>query len=224
MCSRYFLDADGNVISYTFHVPSDDRVRRRYNIAPTQDAPIVRAAREGGRELAMLRWGLVPYWADDIKVGTRAINARGESIAEKPTFREAFKTRRCLVPATGFFEWNGAPGRKQAFALTVPDRPMFAFAGLWERWTPRDGGNAVETYTIVTTEPNPEVATIHDRMPVILAGADYDTWLHGPPDAALALVHPYAAHVAVRPIGPLVGNSKNDTPEVLRDVGVRDLF
>lgn len=218
MCSRYFLDADGNVISCTFRVPEDDRVRRRYNIAPTSISPVIRAS-DGGRELAMLRWGLVPFWADDLSVGTRAINARSETVEEKPTFREAFKARRCLVPATGFFEWKGEPKHKQPFAMTLPDRPLFAFAGLWERWKPRDGGEPVETYTILTTEPNAVAATIHDRMPVVLAEADYDRWLSAPVAEARPLMRPYEGAMAVRAVSKLVGNPRNDVPEVLRQVG-----
>ncbi|QJR15834.1 SOS response-associated peptidase [Usitatibacter palustris] len=215
MCSRYFLDDDGNIISYTFRVPVDDRVKRRYNIAPTNVSPVIRAAPEGGRALAMLRWGLVPYWADDLKVGTRAINARSETVEQKPTFREAFKTRRCLVPATGYFEWKGDPGHKQPFAFTLPDRPMFAFAGLWERWKPRDGGDPVETYTILTTEPNAYAATIHDRMPVILAEGDYDRWLSGTVAEVRPLMRPYANEMGARTVSKLVGNPRNDVPEVL---------
>ena len=120
MCSRYFLDADGNIIAYTFHVPVHDRVRKRFNIAPTQEAPVVRVGATGVREVALLRWGLVPSWAKELKVGTRMINARGETVAEKPAFRAAMKQRRCIVPATGFFEWQGEPGAKQPFAITVP--------------------------------------------------------------------------------------------------------
>jgi putative SOS response-associated peptidase YedK len=216
MCSRYFLDADGNIIAYTFTVPVHDRIRKRFNIAPTQDAPVIRTSKDGAREAAMCRWGLVPFWAKDIKVGVRAINARSETVAEKPTFREAFKRRRCLVPATGFFEWQGEPGHKQAFAITVPDRPLFAFAGLWESWQPPEG-ERVETYTILTTDANPAVAQIHDRMPVILADDAYEAWLTGPVEVARELMRPYAREVATRRIGKLVGNSRNDVPEVLND-------
>jgi len=218
MCSRYFLDADGNIIAFTFQVPVHERIRKRFNIAPTQEAPIVRAAKEGGREAAMLRWGLVPFWAKDVKIGSQMINARAETVAEKPAFRHAFQQRRCLVPATGFFEWRGEPGRKQAFAITVPERPLFAFAGLWERWKPKDApGEPVETFTIVTTDANESVAPVHDRMPVILPPAAYDEWLFGSDDAALALLLPYGSAVVTRPIGSLVGNSRNDVPEVLTD-------
>ena len=217
MCSRYFLDADGNIIAFTFRVPVHDRIRKRFNIAPTQDAPVVRAAEGGAREVAMMRWGLVPFWAKDLKIGATMINARCETLGERPAFRNALQQRRCIVPATGFFEWRGAPGRKQAFAITVPDRPLFAFAGLWERWKPEREAAPVETFAIVTTDANPVVAEIHDRMPVILPESGYDAWLSGSVADACALLKPYEQAVATRAIGPLVGNSRNDVPEVLAD-------
>jgi len=215
MCSRYFLDADGNIIAYTFRVPPSDRIRKRFNIAPTQEAPVIRAG-PGGRELAMLRWGLVPAWARDLKVGTKMINARSEGIDAKPAFRDAVKARRCVVPATGFFEWQGEPGRKQPYAITVPEQPLFAFAGLWERWQPR-GGDPVETFTIVTTEANEAVARIHDRMPVILPLEAVDTWLTAPPAEALALLQPYAGPVDLRAVGRFVSNVNHEGPECLAD-------
>ena len=216
MCSRYFLDADGNIIAYTFRVPPNDKVKKRFNIAPTQEAPVVRVGREGGREIAMLRWGLVPYWAKDLKVGTRMINARSEGVAEKPAFRAAVQKRRCIVPATGFFEWQGEAGTKQPFAITLPHEKLFAFAGLWERWKPAEG-EPVETFTIVTTDANTRVAQIHDRMPVILPMDAVETWLAGPPDAALALLKPYAGDTALRPVGKFVSNVNNEGPECLLD-------
>ena len=217
MCSRYFLDADGNIIAYTFRVPTVPGVQKRFNIAPTQQAPIVRVSREGVREIAMQRWGLVPFWAKDLKIGTTMINARSEGIEAKPAFREAVKSRRCIVPATGFFEWQGErPGRKQPFAITVPEMPLFAFAGLWEFWKRADD-ESVETFTIVTTDANEAVGAIHDRMPVILPAASYDRWLFGTGDDARALLQPSSEPIALRRIGALVGNSKNDVPEVLAD-------
>src|SRR5258706_14275010 len=165
MCSRYFLDADGNVIAYTFRVPVDDRVRRRYNIAPTQEVPVIRQNRAGdAREVAVARWGLVPHWAKDPSVGNRMINARAEGIESQPAFRDAVERRRCLVPATGFFEWKGAPGRKQPYAISLPDRGVFAFAGLWEKRNSKEG-EGLRTFTIVTTDANEPVPDIHDRMP-----------------------------------------------------------
>jgi putative SOS response-associated peptidase YedK len=216
MCSRYFLDADGNIIAYTFQVPVHERIRKRFNIAPTQLAPVIRVGEDGAREVEMLRWGLVPFWAKDPAVGTRMINARAESVEAKPAFRAAIRQRRCLVPATGFFEWKGAPGQKQPYAITLAQRPLFAFAGLWERWQPSEGA-PLETFTIVTTEPNDSVAEIHDRMPVILPRESEEAWLRG--DAVEACKHltPYAGAMALRPVSRVVSSPKNDVPECLND-------
>ena len=221
MCSRYFLDADGNIIAYTFNVAVNGPIRKRFNIAPTQEAPVIRAPRDrdapvGAREVAMLRWGLVPFWAKDLKIGTSMINARSEGIESKPAFRDAWKARRCVVPATGFFEWRGEPGRKQPFAITLPGHALIAFAALWERWKPA-AGEPVETFTIVTTDANEQVARIHDRMPVILPMDAIDTWLTAPPDEARALLKPYEGPMALRAVGKLVSNVKNDVPECLDD-------
>jgi putative SOS response-associated peptidase YedK len=217
MCSRYFLDADGNIIAYTFSVPANERVRKRFNIAPTQEAPVIRAAAGGAREVAMLRWGLVPAWAKDLKAGTRMINARSEGVEEKPAFRAAVKQRRCVVPASGFFEWQEVPGgRKQPYAITVPEEPLFAFAGRWARWKPR-AGEPVETFTIMTTEANEQVARIHDRMPVILPMEALDTWLTGPLEQARELLRPYPGPVALRAVSRVVSNVDNDVPQCLDD-------
>ena len=216
MCSRYFLDADGNVIAYTFQVPVHERIRKRFNIAPTQPAPVIRVDQEGVREVALLRWGLVPFWAKDPAVGTKMINARAEGLETKPAFRAAMRERRCLVPATGFFEWKGAPGHKQPFAITLPDRPLFAFAGLWETWKPREG-ETVETFTIVTTDANDSVARIHDRMPVILPRDSEVAWLQGEPLEACTLLTPYSGAVNLRAVSRVVSSVKNDVPECLND-------
>lgn len=216
MCSRYFLDADGNIIAFTFRVPPNDRIRKRFNIAPTQEAPVIRVASGGAREMSMLRWGLVPSWARDLKVGTRMINARSEGVEAKPAFREAMRQRRCLVPATGFFEWQGEARRKQPWAITVPGQPLFAFAGLWERWKPA-GGEPVETFTIVTTDANEQVARIHDRMPVILPREALDTWLAGPADEARALLRPWQGELDLRAVGRYVSNVNHEGPECLGD-------
>ena len=216
MCSRYFLDADGNVIAYTFRVPLTQPLRKRFNIAPTQDAPVVRVAESGEREIAMLRWGLVPSWAKDLSAGTKMINARSEGVHEKPAFREALRRRRCLVPATGFFEWKPVGKRKQPFAITIADRPVFAFAGLWESWRSSDG-KPVETFTIVTTDANDAVREIHDRMPVILPRDAEDAWLEAAPEAARALLKPYDGEINLRAVGPRVSDPKVDVPECLDD-------
>jgi putative SOS response-associated peptidase YedK len=216
MCSRYFLDADGNIIAYTFRVPPNDKVKRRFNIAPTQEAPVVRIDREGKREVALLRWGLVPSWAKDIKAGNRMINARCEGVAEKPAFREALQRRRCIVPASGFFEWKQAGRHKQPFAVTLPDEPLFGFAGLWERWR-RGEGDYVETFTIVTTDANDSVAAIHDRMPVIVPHHAIDAWLAGPAEEAAKLLAPWQGAMTLRPVRRLVSDPRMDVPECLEE-------
>ncbi|HUP31063.1 MAG TPA: SOS response-associated peptidase [Usitatibacter sp.] len=216
MCSRYFLDDDGNIIAHAFRVPVRGPIRKRFNIAPTQQAPVVRLSPQGEREVAVLRWGLVPFWAKDLKVGTKMINARSEGVEGKPAFRDAVKQRRCLVPATGFFEWQGEPGHKQPFAITLPGQTLFAFAGLWERWKGAEG-EPVETFTIVTTDANESVARIHDRMPVILPMDAIDEWLTAPPDEARRLLKPYEGAVELRAVGKYVSNVNNEGPECLDD-------
>jgi putative SOS response-associated peptidase YedK len=214
MCSRYFLDADGNVIAYTFSVPVHDRIRKRFNIAPSQEAPVVRAAESGAREVAMLRWGLVPFWAKDPSLGSRMINARSETVKEKPAFRQAFKARRCAIPASGFYEWTGDPKHRVPHAITVEGRPLIAFAGLWECWRDREG-EPLETFTILTTAANRFVAGMHDRMPAILAGGDIDTWLTGGIEDAWKVIRPYPEEaMRERTVSRALNNPRNESPDV----------
>ena len=175
----------------------------RFNIAPTQDAPVVRMS-GGSRRLDMLRWGLIPSWADDASSSARTINARSETAAEKPSFRDAFRERRCLVPADAFYEWKKVPRGKQPYAIRRADDTPLAFAGLWESWRDpsRPAADAVESFTILTTTPNQRLAGLHDRMPVILSPGDFERWLD--PDLGRATGHRVtappaavgAAHVA----------------------------
>jgi putative SOS response-associated peptidase YedK len=211
MCSRYFLDADGDVIAYAFRVPASERIASRFNIAPTQEAPVIRTAVGGGRELAMLRWGLVPSWAKDPSVAHRMINARGETVREKPAFRDAFRMRRCAVPASGFYEWTGDARYRVPHAITVAGRSIVAFAGLWESW--RDAsGKALETYTILTTEANGFIAPMHDRMPAILGENDLDPWLAGPAEDAWSVIRPYPdAELREREVTREVNNPRNES-------------
>ncbi len=215
MCSRYFLDADGNVIAYTFQVPAEPRIVRRANIAPTQEAPVIRVAREGaGREVAMLRWGLVPFWAKDRSIAHKLINARSESAMEKPAFREAFRARRCAIPASGFYEWTGAPKYRVPHAITVEGRPIVAFAGLWERWKDA-AGEKVETYTILTTAANAFVSPMHDRMPAILEERDIEAWLTAPPAEAARLLRPYPdVALREREVSRAINDPRNETGEL----------
>ncbi|MBT3925806.1 MAG: SOS response-associated peptidase [Rhodospirillaceae bacterium] len=185
----------------------------RYNIAPTQDAAIARHGREG-RSLDFLRWGLVPSWAKDSSMAARMINARAETVAQKPSFRDAFKQRRCLVPADGFYEWRGPKGAKQPYRILSPDQGLFAFAGLWERWD-KGGAEPIESFTIITTEANSKLAAVHARMPVILDPADFERWLS--PDLAvndaLALLRPAPDEaLEFHAVGKHVNNARNDDP------------
>ena len=209
MCSRYFLDADGNIIAYTFQVPVHDRIRKRFNIAPTQEAPVIRAGAGGAREVAMLRWGLVPFWAKDLKVGTKMINARSETAPDKPSFRSAFRRRRCLIPADGFYEWKREEGGKQPFYIRMKDGRPFAFAGLWESWH----DDEVRSCAILTTQANALVGDVHERMPVILPGEDYEAWLD--PEAEreelVSLLRPYPGEdLETFPVSRFVNSPRNN--------------
>ncbi len=189
----------------------------RYNIAPTQEAPVVRAIGDG-RRLDMLRWGLVPAWAKDIDIGARMINARAETVAEKPSFKAAFRRRRCLVTCDGFYEWQKTPAGKQPYRITLKGGEPFAFAGLWERWEKAADGKPIESFTIVTTEANAFLRPIHIRMPVILGSDDYDSWLDTegtPPDRAAKLLRPFAGNLDATPVSTHVNSPQNDDPECI---------
>jgi len=177
MCGRYTLVSPGPEVAAAFGLVEVPMLEPRFNIAPSQRVPVVRAV-EGRRALAMLHWGLVPPWAGDPSVGSRMINARSETAAAKPAFRDALRGRRCLLPADGFYEW--APGRSRGgrvpHRLHAPDGRVLGLAGLWETWRSPDGGT-LESCTILTTEANDRVRPLHDRMPVILSPDDYGTWL-----------------------------------------------
>jgi putative SOS response-associated peptidase YedK len=188
----------------------------RFNVAPTQDVPAVRLDRDGRRELVALHWGLVPHWAKDPSIGNRMINARAETAAQKPAFRDAFRRRRCLVVADGFYEWRRLPNRKQPYFIHMRNDEPFAFAGLWERWG--EGDQVVRSCTLLTTGPNELMAPIHDRMPVIVAREEYDRWLdpRTPPGEIEKLLRPFPADaMEARPVSPVVNNPKTDQPECI---------
>ena len=236
MCGRYSLTTPVEALRQLFDFPEQLNLRPRYNIAPTQEVAAVRrdpppaaGARVGdpaggkvcvsGRHLVLLRWGLIPAWAKEAAIGSRMINARAETLADKPAFRSAFRKRRCLIAADGFYEWRTtaeAPkAPKQPYYIRLESDAPFAIAGLWERW--RDpAGATIESCTLITTEANPELASIHHRMPVILAPADYDAWLEPRPAAAEALhdlLRPYhGCGMTAIPIGRHVNNVRNDDP------------
>jgi putative SOS response-associated peptidase YedK len=200
-------------------VPDD--LTPRFNIAPTQSLAVVREAVKGDRRFDWLRWGLIPSWAKDPAIGNRTINARAETVAEKPAFRSAFRRRRCLVLADGYYEWRKEGKTKQPFYIRMRDEGPFAFAGLWERWSP-DGGeeNLLETCTLITTDANELTRSIHDRMPVILSPDDYANWLDPQFDdreELLSLLCPYDSKVMqADPVSTHVNSPKHDDPECVR--------
>jgi len=257
MCGRFTVRSNLNLILQQFALDDepDFDLTPRYNIAPTQEVAVVRAT-EAGRELAMLRWGLIPSWSKDEKMGNRLLNARSETAAEKPSFRSAFRRRRCLVVADGFYEWKkidspaaeSARGNgdadsqrgtkkttskrnsqtpKQPFLIHMQDGGPFAFAGLWETWKGPRGAELptpIQSCTILTTEPNALMATIHDRMPVILPQEDYAMWLDPSfegIEALQALQRPYDPDAMIAtPVSTLVNSPRNESPECVVPVDV----
>ncbi len=175
MCGRFIQITAGEPLAERFELPAIPAVTPRYNLAPSQPVGVIRVAAEGQREWVALRWGLVPAWSPEPRTAYSTFNARAETVADKPTYRHAFRRRRCLIPADGFYEWRTVGKRKQPYCIAPTDGEPFAFAGLWERWE-RDG-TVVESCTIVVTTANATIAPLHDRMPVILARADEALWL-----------------------------------------------
>jgi putative SOS response-associated peptidase YedK len=222
MCGRYMLTTPVDALRQLFLFTERPNLAPRYNIAPTQEVPIVRRTRDGtGRELIMVRWGLVPYWADDPKIGNRLINARRESVARTAAFREAYQRRRCLVPADGFFEWQKDGRTRQPLLVRRKNQAPFAFAGLWERW-PQPGGGVLRSCTIITCPANKLIAPVHDRMPVILASEDYERWLDPSRADGRELLEPYpAAELEAFPVSPRVNSPQYDGPECIAPLAIQ---
>jgi putative SOS response-associated peptidase YedK len=225
MCGRYTLKTPGTQVATLFGLAEEPSLTPRYNIAPTQAVPVVRVLRANpetkGRELVPLRWGLVPPWADDPSVGNRLINARAETVAGKPSFRGAFRHRRCLIPADGFYEWRKEGAKKQPVYVRRKDGQPFAFAGLWEEWERE--GEVIESCAIITTEANDLMAEFHDRMPVIVRPKDYGLWLDPQvQDPALLepLLRPYpGGEMEVYPVGRLVNDPRHEDPKCVEPLG-----
>lgn len=176
MCSRYSLICPPEALRREFGSYQVEDFPPRYNIAPSQPVLIFRASASGGREFQLVRWGLIPSWAKDPRPLSMLVNARAETAAEKPSFRGPMRHRRCLIPTTGYYEWTGRRGSRQPHLIRMVEQPVFAMAGLWEDWLGADGSQ-IETMAVLTTEAGPDVASIHDRMPVIIAAEHYDRWL-----------------------------------------------
>jgi putative SOS response-associated peptidase YedK len=221
MCGRFTLQSPTDALFELFGVSVEEELRPRFNVAPTQSVWAWRAP-EGEGELVALRWGLIPFFAKDAKIGARMINARSETVSSKPSFRAAFKRRRCLIAADGFIEWKKmGDGSKQPFHIRRRDRRPFAFAGLWERWTSPEA-EVIESATILTTEPNDLVAEIHDRMPVILEREDFGLWLDPQiqsRESLEVLFEPCpAGQLDARAVSRRVSNARNDDPACLEEI------
>ncbi len=217
MCGRYVIKAPVSQLGTMFDLIDVPKLTPRYNVAPTQAVPAIRLGSEKKeRELAMLKWGLIPSWAKDPAIGNRLINARADSVGQKPSFRSAFKRRRCLMVADGFYEWQKTNGKKQPYFIGLKDKAPFAFASLWEHWQDPEG-DAVESRAIITTDANDLVKVIHNRMPVILKKKDYDIWLdpdQQDPEKLQKLLVPYSAmEMRAYPVSLLVNNPKNNDPK-----------
>lgn len=222
MCGRYTLSTPTDLLSDLFELETAVIVTPRFNIAPTQEAPVVRMDSDGkARRLDLLKWGLVPFWAKDPSIGNRMINARSETVAEKPAFRVSFRKRRCLVLADGFYEWQATGGPKQPFFFHRGDGHPIAMAGLWDRWDKGDPA-PLETFTILTTTPNEVVAPVHKRMPVILDESAFDRWLDPEHEdtgslSELLLPAPPETLQAV-PVSTYVNNPTNEGPQCVEPI------
>ena len=193
----------------------------RYNVCPTQEVLAVREDSTGQRMLLPVRWGLVPHWAKDLSVGAKMTNARSETVATKPAFRQAIKTRRCIIPGSGWYEWAAVDGRKVPHYFTRRDGPPCSFAGIWETWK-APGGEIIETCSILTTDANELVRLVHDRMPVLLSASDFPLWLDHAmtePDKLQHLYRPFAEDQLQKwEVAPLVNSTRNSSPECIKPV------
>ncbi|MFB8790027.1 MAG: SOS response-associated peptidase [Potamolinea sp.] len=224
MCGRYSQRQSAAIITQAFQVDNVPNLKPRYNIAPTQSvATILQTSAATKRQFKMLHWGLIPSWAKDTKMGAKLINARAETVADKPAFRSAFRKRRCLVVADGFYEWQQQENKKQKqpFYFQMKDEQLFAFAGLWEHWQDANG-EEIESCSLLTTEANELMQSIHNRMPVIIEPKSYDLWLDPEvknPELLQPLLHPYPTEeMTVHPVSTLVNKAINDTAECINSI------
>lgn len=219
MCGRFTFAVTPEMFMQRYNLEQlSFDLEPRYNIAPSQMIPAVLQER-GQNRAGQLKWGLVPRWAQDERIGFKMINARAETVADKPAFREAFRRKRCILPADGFYEWKRVDGSKQPMRIMLKSEQVFSMAGLYETWTAPDG-RKVHSCTVITTKPNELVQDIHDRMPVILRPEDEDLWLNREafdPDLLQSLLRPFPAdEMTAYPVAAMVGNVRNDLPECIR--------
>ena len=228
MCARYGVIWNATTLMQVFGIDADGSTPLSedwspdYNIAPTDPAPVVFVDDDGRRQLDVFRWGLVPFWSPDTKGAARMINARSDTVATKPAFKESFAKRRLLVPATGWYEWRPAPEAKkgdkpQPFWMHDPAGRPLAFAGLWAKWKDKTTNETRRTFSILTTDASPTTAAVHDRMPVILTPAGQDLWLSSTTDqlSLLELLHPFTGALALHPVAKTVNSVRADGPELI---------
>jgi putative SOS response-associated peptidase YedK len=221
MCGRFTYKLTWEELVKLYRLTLDQPARNtqaRYNVCPTDPVDTI-VATDGKRELVPMRWGLVPFWATESKVAFSTINAKAETLSTSPAFREAFKRRRCLIPLDGFYEWQSiGPKLKQPFAVSLTSGALFALAGLWDRWKDKATGLGLETFTIITTDPNPLMEPFHNRMPVIVKPEDYERWI-APADPVrlpVDLLRPYPEEeMRAWKVASAVGNVRNDNPELI---------
>lgn len=232
MCGRFTLTQSAKRIAAHFQLDEEPDFVAGYNIAPTQPVPVIRAGKTTPREFSYLYWGLIPSWSKDPAMGARLINARSETVTEKPSFRTAFKRRRCLIAADGFYEWQQLGSKKtgtkkQPFYFQLQEHQPFGFAGLWEYWHSSEG-DEIESCTILTTAANEQMQSIHDRMPVILHPDDYDLWLDPSvqsPDPLLPLLRPYPSEQMQHyPVSTRVNSPSNDNPDCIAPLEESTVF
>ena len=223
MCGRYALYGPASRLREQFFAEIDDLPDDwgpRYNAAPMQLLPVIRQRPTGERVAHLLRWGLIPSWSKDEGIATRLINARGESVAEKPAFRAAYRARRCIIPASGFYEWMPLAGGKQPYYIAPANDDFFGFAGLWERWGKSDG-DTLDTFTIVTTDANDTIRPLHERMPVILEPDNYGLWLAKATDldrVRQLFVPCPDTLLRMHPVSKAVGNARHEGPSLIEPV------
>ncbi len=221
MCGRYALKTSVPEIARILGAETNAEFAPSYNVAPSRHVPVCRASAEGRRELSLLRWGLVPHWAKELSDRYRMINARAETVADKPAFRGPFRSRRCLVPADGYFEWKAGPERKQPYYIHRNDESPVFLAGLWDRWEKGQDG-PLDSFAIVTTSASEHVSSVHDRMPVILDPDDHEAWLDPRFKNAkdlLSLLKPRPGEkLSLTPVSTFVNNPRNDDPRCLHPI------
>ena len=214
MCGRFAFYSPSEATAALFGVSASITVEPRFNIAPSQYIAGIRETGDAGRELAMFRWGLVPFWAKNPAIGNRMINARAETVAEKPSFRAAYRHRRCLVLADGFYEWKKEGAGKVPYFISLANGEPFAFAGLWETWQSKDTEEIIQSTTLITTAANEFISTVHHRMPVILQPDTADRWLAGDDDL-LSDVAGNSPNFQAWPVDKRVNNARNEGEELI---------